>query len=89
LVAYSTKDSDIVLFQIDDFFSVKTFLGEYRCINLSDYNHLALVERTPDKYYTMQAEKIKCSDAVLHHLLERRAGLIELESPIIDSEDSY
>lgn len=74
-----TKDSRGFLFHNVNFLCVKTFFGQFRCINLSVYDELGLDPNFKGQYYALRAERINCSDAVLSHYLHNGLDIEDSE----------
>ena len=62
--------------------SVETFFGDFRDINLMDYEN----EEFPSSFYDLRAKRIRCSDAVLSQFLQNGSGIDALE-PVTEPSD--
>ena len=69
-------------FKKDVTLSVETFFGDFRGINLIDYEK----ENLQGFFYTLRAERIRCSDAVLSQFLQKGSGIDALE-PVTEPSD--
>ena len=64
--AYKISDTAQLFFKKNVTLSVETFFGDFRGINLIDYEK----EEFPSSFYAFRAERIRCSDAVLSQFLQ-------------------
>ena len=64
--AYKISETAQLFFDKDVTLSVETFFGDFRGINLIDYEK----EDFPSSFYALRAKRIRCSDAVLSQFLQ-------------------
>ena len=80
--AYKNSDTAQLLFKKDVTLSVETFFGDFRGINLIDYEK----EDFPCFFYTLRAERIRCSDAVLSQFLQN-GSRTDAKKPVTEDSD--
>ena len=64
--AHKISETAQLFFDTDVTLSVETFFGDFRGINLIDYEK----EDFPSSFYALRAKRIRCSDAVLSQFLQ-------------------
>ena len=64
--AYKISETAQLFFNKDVTLSVETFFGDFRGINLIDYEQTEF----PSSFYALRAERIRCSDVVLSQFLQ-------------------
>ena len=80
--AHKISETAQFFFDKDVTLSVETFFGDFRGINLIDYEK----EDFPSSFYALRAKRIRCSDAVLSQFLQNGSGIDALE-PVTEPSD--
>ena len=80
--AYKISETAQFFFDKDVTLSVETFFGDFRGINLIDYEK----EDFPSSFYALRAERIRCSDAVLSQFLQN-GSRIDAKKPVTEDSD--